>query len=481
MTETTLLFGPDTGSIDSLDAMVCARDIRAGLLREIDGRPGNVAAPTLAASRVFLEERLAAAALLPCDLPSDIRELGTWLEDSDRRTGQAYQAYLAGRRAGGPRRYFSNRAHALYLIKTVAPTKLVDGAWLYGLLRHWRDRRLAPLIRTYLEELGEGRPERNHVVIYRQLLQEHGCEDWELLPDAFFTQGAIQLSLGHHAADFGPEIIGFNLGYEQLPLHLLLTSHELDELGIDPTYFRLHVTVDNASTGHGRKAVEALHAMLPRLADAGAFYRRVINGYKLNLLGIGTVDAIEGFDLEEELIAVLERKATIGAALHGSACKVEGRRIGEWLADRGRVREFLGKLEEIGWIRRNEDPSESRFWRLIEGDRAPMFGAFSGYERQLVHDWIAGSLASRDTKPKRLTRPALRASRAEESSHPGFGETATGDFGADERILQRRLAECADADATMLLLASLMSPAGHHSPAGLLATSLYAERFDRPS
>ena len=34
------------------------------------------------------------------------------------------------------------------------------------------------------------------------------------------------------------------------------------------------------------------------MPDAAAFYRRVITGYKLNLLGIGTVDAIEGFDLD---------------------------------------------------------------------------------------------------------------------------------------------------------------------------------------
>ena len=461
-------------------ARASAREIRSSLLRELEGRPGEAPAPALAASRSFLHERLAAATLLPTDLPTDIRDLLAWSESCERRTGAAYHEYLAGRRRGEPRRYFSNRAHALYLLKAVAPTKLVDGAWLYGLLRHWRDPRLAPLIRTYLEELGDGRPEQNHVVIYRKLLEEHGCEGWERLPDAFFTQGAIQLAFAHLAAEFGPELIGFNLGYEQLPLHLLITSHELEEIGIDPTYFRLHVTVDNASTGHARKAVEGLQAMLPRLGDAAAFYRRVITGYKLNLLGIGTVDAIEGFDLEDELIDVLERKAVIGAPLHGSACKVSGRSVGEWLGERGRIRAFLAELEKIGWVRRHQDPADSRFWQLIEGDRAPMFGAFSHYERQLVHDWIAGRLAEGAAKPKRRSLPALRAARAVDLDAAHSPEAA-GDFGEDARILRRRLAERGDADAGMRLLASMMSPAGHHTPTGLLATRLYAERFDRPS
>lgn len=462
---------------------VGARELYGSLLREVEGRPGQAPADALAAARSFLRDRLDAVAPLPSDMPNDIGGLDHWLADANRRTGEAYQDYLAGRRAGQSRRFLEHRAQALYLLEAVAPTKLVDGAWLYGLLRHWRDPRLAPLIRIYLEELGEGRPELNHVVIYRKLLEENGCDGWERLPDAFFTQGAIQLSLAHHAAEFGPELIGFNLGYEMLPLHLLVTSHELAELGIDPTYFRLHVTIDNASTGHARKAVEGLRAMLPRLGDAQAFYRRVVAGYKLNMLS-GTVEVIEGFDLEAELLDALERKAAIGAPLHGSACKVGGRSIGEWLGERGSVRGFLAKLEEIGWVRRHQDPAQSRFWRLIEGDQAPMFGVFSGYERQLVHDWIAGRLAAQATPPRR--QPAMPSLRSGRAAIPAPGDAADcvegdGEFGSDARILRRRLAESSDPDAAMRLLASMMSPAGHHTPAGLLATRLFAQRFDGPS
>ena len=53
-------------------------------------------------------------------------------------------------------------------------------------------------------------------------------------------------------------------------------------------------------------------------------------------------------------------------------------------------RVFSTALENKGWIKRHQDPQASRFWQLIEGDGAAMFGVFSPYEKQLLHDWIAG-------------------------------------------------------------------------------------------
>lgn len=77
--------------------------------------------------------------------------------------------------SGAGRRYFATRAHALWFLQQVAPTKAVDGAWLHGTLRHWRDPRFHGLIRTYLEELGDGDPRCNHVLIYQRLLSHLGC------------------------------------------------------------------------------------------------------------------------------------------------------------------------------------------------------------------------------------------------------------------------------------------------------------------
>ena len=96
-------------------------------------------------------------------------------------------------------------------------------------------------------------------------------------------------------------MIGFNLGYEQLPLHLLITAYELNELGLDPYYFTLHVTVDNADTGHARRAVAGVLDAMPRFGDAGEFWRRVRDGFRLNDLGAGTNDVIRGFDQQQDV------------------------------------------------------------------------------------------------------------------------------------------------------------------------------------
>src|SRR5690606_36642652 len=104
-----------------------------------------------------------------------------------------------------------------------------------------------------------------------------------------------------NAADFLPEIVGFNLGYEQLPLHLLITAYELAELDIDPRYFTLHVTIDNRASGHALKALQAVAQTMPTLADKGEFMRRLRLGYRLNDCGLGSEQLIAGFDIEAEL------------------------------------------------------------------------------------------------------------------------------------------------------------------------------------
>src|SRR5690349_7967289 len=121
------------------------------------------------AGEAYLREQIAAVQDIPADLPPTLAQLPDWITARTDAVGQEYREYLAARKAGAPRRYFGNRSHALNFIKSVAPTKLVDGAWLYGMLKRWEDPDFHPLIRTYLEELGEGVPDKNHVTIYRKL------------------------------------------------------------------------------------------------------------------------------------------------------------------------------------------------------------------------------------------------------------------------------------------------------------------------
>ncbi|MBD8472847.1 iron-containing redox enzyme family protein [Pseudomonas sp. CFBP 8770] len=406
-------------------------------------------------AKQFLEEQLALAAELPYPMPSNPAQLLQWVADNAAAVGRQYSEYLALRHAGAPRRFFSNKAHALYFLQQVAPSKLVDGAWLFGTVRHAADWRYHGLIRTYLEELGDGDPSLNHVTLYRALLAEHDCLATHELADELYLQGAIQLALGQASEDFLPEVIGYNLGYEQLPLHLLITAFELNELGIDPYYFTLHVTIDNAGTGHAHKAVAAVLDMLPGGADNAAFLQKLRAGYNLNDLGIGSTAVIEGFDLDHEVVQMLERKRGFGQYMHSDYCRLEGKTVNEWLAKPGHCDDFLTALENKGWIKRHQDPKASRFWQMLDGPGAPMFGVFNGYERQLLKDWIAGDWLDDKSGVSNPFRARFRR-RGPLVANP-TGVTSP-------------------AESTQALIRK-MSPSLHASPEGLEATRAFTQRL----
>ncbi len=433
----------------------------------------------------YLRDRLDEAGRLACDLPEDPNGLAQWMMEHHDRVGAQYLEYLEQRKDGAPRRYFSTRSHALYFLQGVAPTKFVDGSWLYGLLQRWEDDRYHGLIRTYLEELGDGVPANNHVVMYRRLLASNGCEHVRDMADDHYMLGAIQLCLAYHCSRFLPEVIGYNLGYEQLPLHLLITTHELNEWGIDPYYFQVHVTVDNAATGHARKAVEAVQHALPRTGDTQQFYERVRRGYMLNELGRGTVDVIQSFDLQQEVERIVRDKGVHGRHMHSDYCKVAGRTINEWLREPAQTGEFLEALEQQGWIRRHADPAESRFWRLLDGETADMFGVFSPYEMQVLYDWIAGDW---EGAKKNVTRTPAGAESfrffrkkptSDSQRSPSVSKASEDDFDEELRLLQRNVMQASSKQDAMSLLIDLMGPATHHTPAGLMATRMFSQLLHR--
>ena len=443
-------------------------------------------------ARQFLERRLAQAQSLPVDLPTDPAQLDAWSQRHVLDVGAAYQDYLARRKAGAPRQYFANKAAALYFLRAVAPTKLVDGAWLFGVLPRWQDVAFHGLIRTYLEELGDGVADKNHVAIYQQLLATHGCDQWQDLSDDHFEQGAIQLALAAEAEQFLPELIGYNLGYEQLPLHLLITSYELNELGIDPYYFTLHVTVDNGSNGHAHKAIASLQAMMARADDPQAFYQRVLDGYRLNELGACTTSVIGAFDIDHELKRLLADKAIIGKDMHSDYCRIEGKAVSAWLENPAAIGDFLDAMTRAGWIARGQEAGASRFWGLVSGPRAEMFGVFSPYELQVLRDWIEqapdGVSAARREPSYRARQRNLRELAGGAEARPStvrgvirhWGEAAN-DSGAGQnalRAFEQQVAECGGKDAAMALLGAAIAPSKHHTPVGMMATRMFAQLLD---
>lgn len=247
-------------------------------------------------------------------------------------------------------------------------------------------------------------------------------------------------------------MIGYNLGYEQPPLHLLITTYELAELGIDGFYFQLHVTIDNAASGHAHLSLQALRQLCPA-DDVAGFYERVRRGYRLNDLGISTPALIARFDLEAELLQALEHKRNFGQFMHSDHCRLQKRTINQWLAEPGAMPAFLEAMQAQGWIRRGEAPEQSRWWKLIEGPTAPMYGVFTAYEKQLWHDWIAAGSQSR-------IRRVL----------PGTWEAS---LQLQDQTSSNRRPCTADYDMDTLIGA--MSGNKHATPEGLVATRAYIQ------
>jgi hypothetical protein len=104
-------------------------------------------------------------------------------------------------------------------------------------------------------------------------------------------------------------------------------------------------------------------------------------------------------------------------------------------------------MQAQGWIKRNQAPDQSRFWGLIEGPSAAMFGVFSAYEKQLWYDWIAGDWQG--PRPRRLI--------------PGSWET--------ESSVQPLVADPAPEAIDVLI--ERMAGNRHALPEGLLATQAY--------
>ncbi len=450
-------------------------------------------------ARGYLERQLQAARALQDDVPADISQMNEWMRNRSVTVGQQYRDYLDARKNGAPRRYFASKSQAMYFIKAVAPTKLVDGAWLFALLERWEDPDFRPLIQTYLEELGDGIAEKNHVVLYKKLLAGLECDQWRGLDDDKFVQGAIQLALAADAQHYLPEIVGYNLGYEQLPLHLLITSYELNELGIDPYYFTLHITVDNAGTGHAHKALQGVQQLIASAADPADFQRRMLDGYRLNDLGACTTSVIAEFDLEAELVQIMQEKSVVGQNMHSDYCRVAGRSINDWLAEPTQIPHMLLELENAGWIKRGEPAENSRFWKLIQSERAEMFGVFSSYEQQILRDWIATPRAAHAAATAPATGAGVISFRARQRALETLGDGAAtrpntnkprgvirhhpareadldaGDGGSELRRLEQRLAAAGSKPAAMAMLIDLMSPARHHSAAGLMATRIFRQ------
>jgi hypothetical protein len=334
------------------------------------------------------------------------------------RTAKEWAAYLARRTSGGLRELLLNRDHAVHWLERAAPVKFADGAWLSRLHHPKTTSRYLPVTRiawqTFSEELGDGDLEKNHVHLYKGLLQSCGSKvpggdslafiDARVNPndDAHVWATAVtQLSLGLFPDEFFPETLGYNLGYECVGIDTLMCAYELKELGLNPQYFNLHITIDNADSGHTAMARDAVfkYMALSGDDDPRKHWTRVQAGLLLAQAMKSSPSAPSKADIE--FLRIVSKKLEPAVTAHLS-CKgiiggSQGMNIQMWLDPSNwntRKFHFLPSLANSRWVEKGI-PQQSRLVQELSwGGR--MFGAFTATEKTAVENWITGLASKSD-------------------------------------------------------------------------------------
>lgn len=238
-------------------------------------------APDRAAATAYLQRRLAEAAALPPAWSGGLDGLASWLELRARSRAEEFRQYQSARAGGAPRRHFATLAQARRFLCVQAPALLADGAWLHAMLDHWRQPAYLPLVKLYLDYLGQGVPPANHVAQVRQALAVQACGNWQDLDDGGFVQGAIRLALACAGERFLPELLGYQLAVDDQPAAQPAVLQELGELGIALP----------APPAADAIVLNALRVLPATPAAAAAFLLRVETGHGLGRIGLQTLPA----------------------------------------------------------------------------------------------------------------------------------------------------------------------------------------------
>lgn len=187
-------------------------------------------------------------------------------------------------------------------IVVYSPVALVDGAWLQGVSKQFHyDRHLTDLLfRIYDEEMGNGDYRANHARIYRDLLASI-LDDWVAVdrlkslsdadvPAEAYEMANVSLALGRFSHDFFPELLGWTLASELVGLGggFQHVAEQLARYGLNPTFYLVHISADNLSSGHSQMAQTAVLRFMDRgqVGRNGAqspesTWRRVWTGFRM--------------------------------------------------------------------------------------------------------------------------------------------------------------------------------------------------------
>ncbi|KAH7093421.1 hypothetical protein FB567DRAFT_174036 [Paraphoma chrysanthemicola] len=351
--------------------------------------------------------------------------LDDFLKAKDRDVANRWEDYLARRKSGGPREMFSTKEEAKWWLKQAAPVKYVDGAWLGHINKISTPFEYRNITKNawqvMSEELGDGDLAKNHVHVYRDLIKDidaglppADAADFihsrhELTEARCWKAALAQMLISLFPHDFLPEALGFNMAYDSLPLHLLKTVKELRELRLNPYYFELHISIDNADSGHAAMAMSAVANYIDVVREkdgeeaAHIAWKRVQSGY---VLAEGLQTTPESHSLKQEvevpfprteteasLINIFAAKTFVAHKIHcNSRLRIGRKSLVDWLEpnafqDQQWQKEFLYDLGECKpWVIKG-DSGKSRLVKELSWE-GKMFGSFTQTEVEVVKMWI---------------------------------------------------------------------------------------------
>ncbi|KQV82361.1 hypothetical protein ASD15_09995 [Massilia sp. Root351] len=419
---------------------------------------------------LFLRSQLDTAAGQAACLPARYDELAGWISHHAQSVTDAYHRYQVAREFGAPRRHFATQAQARQFLRLAAPARLADGASLYGVVERWDDVDFQPMIASYLEQLGNGVPDRNRYLLYRDL-QAGGAGNADAgIPLGNYRSAALELSLAHNGDDFLPELIGYNLSRQQPSAELLVARHELTELGLNADAFAAAAV----AAGSGPSALLTLRGVMARVGDPAAFYRRVADGYRLHALA-AHLPLPAASDAAAPLAAEAPDSQPAGPQHGGAAPSAAIQPATVQSAPQREPAEPVLPPDAVP-DRAGARPasSQGRTQAAASSTALPASAAAQHGSSSAGHDAAqrTGQLATAETAPRvRTDRPVIR-------HHFPADEHAWESIGCELRLLEARLAASDSKEEAMATLARLLAPSLQHTPAGLMAARIYSQLFN---
>ncbi|MGW0808176.1 LodA/GoxA family CTQ-dependent oxidase [Nonomuraea sp. NPDC002799] len=322
------------------------------------------------------------------------------LEKIYERERRAAEAYNPATGAGEP--LFKTADQVIERIRQLAPFNQLDGSWLERIAQAGPSSEVQGyLFEIWSDEIGNGDPAQNHANVYTDLLHSAGIRlppiasrayaDDPSIWDSSYISPVYQSAIAQFPETYAPELLGMTLYLEWEAIFLPAMVKLYDYHGYDPLFYQLHVAIDNAVSGHGAKARDAVIRYLDHVREESGeremqeHWRRVWNGY-LAFKFVGGGDWWYIFtnppSLEDRVWDMFGQKRHYAQLNHGTR-RLGPNLINDWFDEPDA---FLQQLVQSDLITPG-DAKNSRIFSMMEFG-GPMLKVFSSQDKELLAQYI---------------------------------------------------------------------------------------------